>query len=202
MPQLKGIIKSPTGEPSGGTTITLTSLHNQEGVLKGVFSHITTENGEYDFPILPGVYRVRLTNSAQRLSEIGIIRVYEDSEDGSLNDFLGKTNIDLRPESLKKFEELARQAKQSAEDAGKHAADAEFILSLIEKTPPASYSTDSVIPLMINRTQLQSAHKSRAEEPLMINGVQIQFAHRTGAGDPLVIKRAGLSVAFTTPHGD
>lgn len=125
MPQLKGVIKTPTGEPLGGATITLTSLHNRAGILKGVFSHVTTQSGEYDFPVLPGVYSVRLTQSTQRLSEIGVIRVYEDSTDGSLNDFLGATDIDLRPEALKKFEELAQQAQQSAEKAGEHATAAE-----------------------------------------------------------------------------
>ncbi|MCZ5371784.1 prophage tail fiber N-terminal domain-containing protein [Escherichia coli] len=134
MPQLKGVIKTPTGEPLGGATITLTSLHNRAGILKSVFSHVTTQNGEYDFPVLPGVYSVRLTQSTQRLSEIGVIRVYEDSTDGSLNDFLGATDIDLRPEALKKFEELAQQAQQSAEaaaeserQAGQHVADAQKI---------------------------------------------------------------------------
>ncbi|MEF4180882.1 prophage tail fiber N-terminal domain-containing protein, partial [Escherichia coli] len=125
MPQLKGVIKTPTGEPLGGATITLTSLHNRAGILKGVFSHVTTQNGEYDFSVQPGVYSVRLTQSEQRLSEIGVIRVYEDSQDGSLNDFLGATDIDLRPEALKKFEELAQQAQQSAEKAGEHADAAE-----------------------------------------------------------------------------
>lgn len=125
MPQLKGVIKTPTGEPLGGATITLTSLHNRAGILKGVFSHVTTQSGEYDFPVQPGVYSVRLTQSTQRLSEIGVIRVYEDSADGSLNDFLGATDIDLRPEALKKFEELAQQAQQSAEKAGEHATAAE-----------------------------------------------------------------------------
>ncbi|EED8560321.1 TPA: prophage tail fiber N-terminal domain-containing protein [Salmonella enterica subsp. enterica serovar Agoueve] len=125
MPQLKGVIKTPTGEPLGGATITLTSLHNRAGMLKSVFSHVTTQSGEYDFPVLPGVYSVRLTQSAQRLSEIGVIRVYEDSRDGSLNDFLGATDIDLRPEALKKFETLAQQAQQSAEKAGENANAAE-----------------------------------------------------------------------------
>ncbi|EEV6660852.1 phage tail protein, partial [Escherichia coli] len=117
MPQLKGVIKTPTGEPLGGATITLTSLHNRAGILKGVFSHVTTQNGEYDFPVLPGVYSVRLTQSTQRLSEIGVIRVYEDSADGSLNDFLGATEIDLRPESLRRFEELADKVQENADTA-------------------------------------------------------------------------------------
>ncbi|MDS1497263.1 prophage tail fiber N-terminal domain-containing protein [Shigella dysenteriae] len=96
-------------------------MHNRAGILKSVFSHVTTQNGEYDFPVLPGVYSVRLTQSTRRLSEIGVIRVYEDSTDGSLNDFLGATNIDLRPESLKKFGELAQQAQQSAGSAAGNA---------------------------------------------------------------------------------
>ncbi|HAK5377114.1 TPA: phage tail protein, partial [Salmonella enterica] len=133
MPQLKGVIKTPTGEPLGGATITLTSLHNRAGILKGVFSHVTTQSGEYNFSVLPGVYSVRLTQSAQRLSEIGVIRVYEDSKDGSLNDFLGATDIDLRPEALKKFEELAQQAQQGAQEAGRHAADAEAAKEDVQK---------------------------------------------------------------------
>ncbi|MBB6853478.1 prophage tail fiber N-terminal domain-containing protein, partial [Escherichia coli] len=80
----------------------MTSLHNRAGILKGVFSHVTTQSGEYDFPVLPGVYSVRLTHSLQRLAEVGVIRVYMDSLDGSLNDFLGATEIDLRPESLRR----------------------------------------------------------------------------------------------------
>ncbi|HBC0040313.1 TPA: prophage tail fiber N-terminal domain-containing protein [Salmonella enterica] len=133
MPQLKGVIKTPTGEPLGGATITLTSLHNRAGIVKGVFSHVTTQSGEYNFSVLPGVYSVRLTQRAQRLSEIGVIRVYEDSKDGSLNDFLGATDIDLRPEALKKFEELAQQAQQGAQEAGKHAADAEAAKEDVQK---------------------------------------------------------------------
>ncbi|MDO2733391.1 prophage tail fiber N-terminal domain-containing protein, partial [Escherichia coli] len=114
---------TPTGEPLGGTTITLTSLHNRAGILKGVFSHVTTQSGEYDFPVMPGVYSVRLTQSTQRLSEIGVIRVYEDSQDGSLNDFLSVTEADLRPESLKKFEEIAMQIQKSAESVRLYAEE-------------------------------------------------------------------------------
>lgn len=140
MPQLKGVIKTPTGELLGGATITLTSLHNRAGILKSVFSHVTTQNGEYDFPVMPGVYSIRLTQSTQRLSEIGVIRVYEDSADGSLNDFLGATDIDLRPEALKKYEELVQQAQQSAEaaaeseqQAGKHAGAAALAKEEVKK---------------------------------------------------------------------
>ncbi len=124
MPHLKGVIKTPTGEPLGGVTITLTSLYNRADILKGVFSHVTTHRGEYGFPVLPGVYSIRLTRGEQRISDIGVIRIYEDSKDGSLNDFLGVTDTNLRPEALKKFEELKQQAQLSAESASRSEQDA------------------------------------------------------------------------------
>ncbi|HDW1675206.1 TPA: prophage tail fiber N-terminal domain-containing protein [Escherichia coli] len=132
MPQLKGIITSPVGEPLSGATITLTSLHNQPGILRGVYSHVTTLSGEYDFPVLPGVYSVRLTHSSQRLAEIGVIRVYMDSRDGSLNDFLGATEIDLRPESLRRFEELADKVQENADTAESSSQQAVKILEAIQ----------------------------------------------------------------------
>ncbi|EHP7657984.1 prophage tail fiber N-terminal domain-containing protein, partial [Escherichia coli] len=132
MPQLKGIITSPVGEPLSGATITLTSLHNQPGILRGVYSHVTTLSGEYDFPVLPGVYSVRLTHSSQRLAEIGVIRVYMDSRDGSLNDFLGATEIDLRPESLRRFEELADKVQENADTAASSSQQAVKILEAIQ----------------------------------------------------------------------
>ncbi len=172
MPQLKGVIKTPTGEPLGGATITLTSLHNRAGILKGVFSHVTTQNGEYNFPVLPGVYSVRLTQSVQRLSEIGVIRVYEDSADGSLNDFLGATDIDLRPESLKKYEELAQQAQQSAEaaaeseqQAGKHAGAAAQAKEEIKKLAEGvQQNADAVAEGKQQAENLVSQVENAAEE--------------------------------------
>ncbi len=64
MPQLKGVIKTPTGEPLGGTTITLTSLHNRAGILKGVFSHVTTQSGGVRLPRSAG--RVQCSPDTER----------------------------------------------------------------------------------------------------------------------------------------
>ncbi|HAY0228611.1 TPA: prophage tail fiber N-terminal domain-containing protein, partial [Escherichia coli] len=117
MPEIKGVIYSPTGKPQGGVTITLTSLHNRSGILKGVFSHVTTHNGQYNFFILPGIYRVSLSLNALRPVDAGVIRIYDDSEGGSLNDFLGEADIDLRPEALRKYEALLQQAQQCVAEA-------------------------------------------------------------------------------------
>lgn len=117
MPVIKGVISSPTGAPVAGATLTLTSLHNRAGILKSVLSQVTTRNGEYSFTLVPGIYSVRLTTDSRTPSEIGVIRVYDDSQDGSLNDFLGASDIDLRPEALRRFEELAKQANDAATSA-------------------------------------------------------------------------------------
>lgn len=82
--------------------------------------------------MLPGVYSVRLTHSSQRLAEIGVIRVYMDSRDGSLNDFLGATEIDLRPESLRRFEELADKVQENADTAASSSQQAVKILEAIQ----------------------------------------------------------------------
>lgn len=117
MPVIKGVINSPAGAPVAGATLTFTSLHNRAGILKSVLSQVTAYNGEYSFTLVPGIYSVRLTTDRRTPSEIGVIRVYDDSTDGSLNDFLGASDIDLRPEALRRFEELAKQANDAATSA-------------------------------------------------------------------------------------
>ncbi|MBC6503383.1 hypothetical protein GW742_18185 [Citrobacter freundii] len=117
MPVIKGVIYSPTGAPVAGATLTLTSLHNRAGILKSVLSQVTAYNGQYSFTLVPGIYSVRLTANSRTPSEIGVIRVYDDSPDGTLNDFLGASDIDLRPEALRRFEELAEQAASNAASA-------------------------------------------------------------------------------------
>ena len=114
MPVIKGVIYSPTGVPVSGANLTIASLHNRAGILKSVLSQVTTYNGEYSFTLVPGIYSVRLTTDHRPPTEIGVIRVYDDSQDGSLNDFLGASDIDLRPEALRKFESLSERTEKNA----------------------------------------------------------------------------------------
>ncbi|HDH9060088.1 TPA: prophage tail fiber N-terminal domain-containing protein, partial [Escherichia coli] len=68
---------------------------------------------------------------------VGDISVYDDSRSGTLNDFLTALDEgDLKPDVVKRFEELVAQAQQSAEaaaeserQAGQHVADAQQIKS-------------------------------------------------------------------------
>ncbi|MBB7735620.1 prophage tail fiber N-terminal domain-containing protein, partial [Escherichia coli] len=71
---------------------------------------------------------------------VGDIAVYDDSKPGTLNDFLTALDEgDLKPDVVKRFEEMVAQAQQSAEaaaeserQAGQHVADAEQAKNRVE----------------------------------------------------------------------
>lgn len=59
-------------------------------------------------------------------SHAGTITVYEDSQPGTLNDFLGAmTEDDARPEALRRFELMVEEVVRNAEEAKKNAGEAE-----------------------------------------------------------------------------
>uniref|UniRef100_UPI001302B200 prophage tail fiber N-terminal domain-containing protein n=3 Tax=Enterobacteriaceae TaxID=543 RepID=UPI001302B200 len=97
------------------------------------------EAGRYSMDVEYGQYSVILLVEGFPPSHAGTITVYEDSQPGTLNDFLGAmTEDDVRPEALRRFElmveEVARNAsavaqntaaaKKSARDAGTSAREA------------------------------------------------------------------------------
>ncbi|MGR5716134.1 prophage tail fiber N-terminal domain-containing protein, partial [Escherichia coli] len=97
------------------------------------------EAGRYSMDVEYGQYSVILLVEGFPPSHAGTITVYEDSQPGTLNDFLGAmTEDDVRPEALRRFElmveEVARNAsavaqntaaaKKSAGDAGTSAREA------------------------------------------------------------------------------
>ncbi|HCL8529510.1 TPA: prophage tail fiber N-terminal domain-containing protein, partial [Escherichia coli] len=104
-----------------------------------VASENPDEAGRYSMDVEYGQYSVILLVEGFPPSHAGTITVYEDSQPGTLNDFLGAmTEDDVRPEALRRFElmveEVARNAsavaqntaaaKKSASDAGTSAREA------------------------------------------------------------------------------
>uniref|UniRef100_UPI000BE5D817 phage tail protein n=1 Tax=Escherichia coli TaxID=562 RepID=UPI000BE5D817 len=90
------------------------------------------EAGRYSMDVEYGQYSVILLVEGFPPSHAGTITVYEDSQPGTLNDFLGAmTEDDARPEALRRFElmveEVARNASAVAQNtaaAKKSASDA------------------------------------------------------------------------------
>ncbi|HAL7308985.1 TPA: phage tail protein, partial [Escherichia coli] len=121
------------GKPVQNCTIQLKAKRNSTTVVVNtVASENPDEAGRYSMDVEYGQYSVILLVEGFPPSHAGTITVYEDSQPGTLNDFLGAmTEDDARPEALRRFElmveEVARNASAVAQDtaaAKKSASDA------------------------------------------------------------------------------
>ncbi|HFZ6068290.1 TPA: phage tail protein, partial [Escherichia coli] len=138
--KISGVLKDGTGKPVQNCTIQLKAKRNSTTVVVNTLaSENPDEAGRYSMDVEYGQYSVTLLVEGFPPSHAGTITVYEDSQPGTLNDFLGAmTEDDVRPEALRRFElmveEVARNAsavaqntaaaKKSASDAGTSAREA------------------------------------------------------------------------------
>ncbi|EHF0901475.1 phage tail protein [Shigella flexneri] len=138
--KISGVLKDGTGKPVQNCTIQLKAKRNSTTVVVNTLaSENPDEAGRYSMDVEYGQYSVILLVEGFPPSHAGTITVYEDSQPGTLNDFLGAmTEDDVRPEALRRFElmveEVARNAsavaqntaaaKKSAGDAGTSASEA------------------------------------------------------------------------------
>ena len=138
--KISGVLKDGTGKPVQNCTIQLKAKRNSTTVVVNTLaSENPDEAGRYSMDVEYGQYSVILLVEGFPPSHAGTITVYEDSQPGTLNDFLGAmTEDDARPEALRRFElmveEVARNAsavaqntaaaKKSASDAGTSASEA------------------------------------------------------------------------------
>ncbi|HFU8993620.1 TPA: prophage tail fiber N-terminal domain-containing protein [Escherichia coli] len=135
---ISGALIDGAGIPMSGCHIILKSrVNTSEVVMRTVADVVTGNNGEYSFGAQVGKYCVYLKQDWCDEYCVGDISVYDDSRPGTLNDFLTALDEgDLKPDVVKRFEEMVAQAQQSAEaaaeserQAGQHVADAQQIKS-------------------------------------------------------------------------
>ncbi|HCW2964374.1 TPA: prophage tail fiber N-terminal domain-containing protein [Escherichia coli] len=135
---ISGALIDGAGIPMSGCHIILKSrVNTSEVVMRTVADVVTGNCGEYCFKAQTGKYCVYLKQDWRDEYCVGDIAVYDDSRPGTLNDFLTALDEgDLKPDVVKRFEELVAQAQQSAEaaaeserQAGQHVADAQQIKS-------------------------------------------------------------------------
>ena len=135
---ISGVLLDGAGIPMSGCHIILKSrVNTSEVVMRTVADVVTGNCGEYCFKAQTGKYCVYLKQDWRDEYCVGDIAVYDDSRPGTLNDFLTALDEgDLKPDVVKRFEELMAQARQSAEaaaeserQAGQHVADAQQIKS-------------------------------------------------------------------------
>ncbi|HAW3325833.1 TPA: prophage tail fiber N-terminal domain-containing protein [Escherichia coli] len=131
--KISGVLKDGAGKPIQNCTIQLKAKRNSTTVVVNtVASENPDEAGRYSMDVEYGQYSVSLLVEGFPPSHAGTITVYEDSQPGTLNDFLGAmTEEDVMPEALRRFEvmveEVARNASAVAQNtaaAKKSAGDA------------------------------------------------------------------------------
>ncbi|WP_236943040.1 prophage tail fiber N-terminal domain-containing protein, partial [Escherichia sp. MOD1-EC6096] len=135
---ISGALIDGAGIPMSGCHIILKSrVNTSEVVMRTVADVVTGAGGEYSFEAQTGKYCVYLKQDWRDECCVGDIAVYDDSKPGTLNDFLTAPDEgDLKPDVVKRFEEMVAQAQQSAEaaaeserQAGQHVADVQQIKS-------------------------------------------------------------------------
>ncbi|WP_074458630.1 phage tail protein, partial [Escherichia coli] len=122
-----GVLKDGTGKPVENCTIQLKARRTSSTVVVNtVASENPDEAGRYSMDVEYGQYSVILLVEGFPPSHAGTITVYEDSQPGTLNDFLGAmSEDDVRPEALRRFELMVEEVARHAEEAKKNAGEAE-----------------------------------------------------------------------------
>ncbi|HFK7293028.1 TPA: prophage tail fiber N-terminal domain-containing protein, partial [Escherichia coli] len=114
---ISGVLKDGTGKPVQGCTIVLKAKRTTDTVIVNTLaSENPDEAGRYSMNVEPGRYAVSLFIEGYPPSYAGDITVYADSPPGTLNYFLGAVSEDdLRPDILKRFEDIAAEINRIAE---------------------------------------------------------------------------------------
>ncbi len=165
--KISGVLKDGTGKPVQNCTIQLKAKRNSTTVVVNTLaSENPDEAGRYSLDVEYGQYSVILLVEGFPPSHAGTITVYEDSQPGTLNDFLGAmTEDDARPEALRRFElmveEVARNASVVAQNtaaAKKSASDSST--SAREAATRATDAADSARAASTSAGQAASSAQS------------------------------------------
>ncbi|EII4457031.1 prophage tail fiber N-terminal domain-containing protein [Salmonella enterica] len=138
MPIISGTLRDGAGHPVADCNIILKALNTTNAVIMTTTASVGTNAGQYRIDALPGRYEVTLAVESWPPQKVGVINVYADSQDGSLNDFLTAVSGDyLMPDMMKRFEQLTRQAEASAGQAAQTAGDVERSLADVQAAKDA-----------------------------------------------------------------
>ncbi|EPI5180305.1 prophage tail fiber N-terminal domain-containing protein [Escherichia coli] len=145
--KISGVLKDGTGKPVQNCTIQLKARRNSTTVVVNtVASENPDEAGRYSMDVEYGQYSVSLLVEGFPPSHAGIITVYEDSKPGTLNDFLGAmTEDDVRPEALRRFEQMVEEVSRNASAVAQNTAAAKKSASdaSASASEAATHATDA-----------------------------------------------------------
>ncbi|WP_089187248.1 phage tail fiber protein [Serratia marcescens] len=122
MALISDILRGPYGDPQPNVIITMRAKETSARVLVSNSSAaITAADGKYSMQVFPGEYEVLVST----LGKVGEIRVYPDSKDGTLNDFLITPGEDeLTPAIVQTVDTMRVEAAKSADKSAASASAA------------------------------------------------------------------------------
>ncbi|HAW3443953.1 TPA: phage tail protein [Escherichia coli] len=129
--KISGVLKDGAGKPVVNCAIELQARRTSPTVVAHVVATcVTDNNGAYVIEAEPGYYEVALHRNGWQPTRVGDIYVAPTDAPGTLNAFLdAPKDGDLRPEVMKRFEEMvdavARQSEQVTNDRERAEAAAE-----------------------------------------------------------------------------
>ncbi|HBD3345343.1 TPA: prophage tail fiber N-terminal domain-containing protein, partial [Escherichia coli] len=145
--KISGVLKDGTGKPVQNCTIVLKARRTSSTVVVNtVASENPDEAGRYSMDVEHGQYSVTLLVEGFPPSHAGTITVYEGSRPGTLNDFLGAmTEDDVRPEALRRFEQMVEEVSRNASAVAQNTAAAKKSASdaSISASEAATHATDA-----------------------------------------------------------
>ncbi|GCY64017.1 phage side tail fiber protein [Escherichia coli] len=219
---ISGVLKDGTGKPVQGCTIVLKAKRTTDTVIVNTLaSENPDEAGRYSMNVEPGRYAVSLFIEGHPPSYAGDITVYEDSPPGTLNYFLGTVSEDdLRPDVLKRFEEIASEINRLAEEVRKKqqqvSADTEKVSNAASKVQQAERSASEHAESARNSAissatserdaalHAQNAQKSAqgAESNAQQTGQHLQAAETASEEAKEYARQAGVSEDAASAHAE
>ncbi|HHQ8358764.1 TPA: prophage tail fiber N-terminal domain-containing protein, partial [Salmonella enterica subsp. diarizonae] len=134
MPIISGVLKDGAGLPIAGCTIQLKAVNTTSAVVMTTTARVGVTAGAYRIEAQPARYEVTLAVEDFRPQKVGIIDVYADSPDGSLNDFLTATKVEyLTPDVMNQFKLLAQQSREAADQTNAASQGVSAIKDAAEK---------------------------------------------------------------------
>ncbi len=196
---ISGVLKDGAGKPVQNCTIQLKAMRTSATVVVNtVASENPDEAGRYSMNVESGRYNVILWVEGFPPSHAGTITVYDDSKPGTLNDFLGVvTEDDVRPEALRRFEQMVEEAARNAAAASQSAADAKIsasdaAASVKQVADSAKAAADSAREAGESAAQAKTAAQSASESE------KTASASATEASESAVAAESSKSAAATS----
>ncbi|HFK5203765.1 TPA: prophage tail fiber N-terminal domain-containing protein [Escherichia coli] len=162
--KISGVLKDGTGKPVQNCTIVLKARRTSSTVVVNtVASENPDEAGRYSMDVEHGQYSVTLLVEGFPPSHAGTITVYEGSRPGTLNDFLGAmTEDDVRPEALRRFEQMVEEVSRNASAVAQNTAAAKKSASdaSASASEAATHATDAAASARAANTSAGQAASS------------------------------------------